>query len=238
VSCANIPRRQDEREEAVDLIRWYVVYAIESGATSWSMEQVSTPIVVKTLEALKAPGSPYRNKFEYGTFEFSDYGVPQQRKRLLAGSPGVVAKFRRIDKWHRSTKDAIAEPRGTHVRNNVCLGYRIHNPFNPSVKRYKRYTIEDSTRPISMPAYTVVSGNSLNWATFEDGPSGEEYRNSYDYTSLESFTVKESAKLQCFPDDYVFAEGKQNGMRLVGNAIPPVIMKQLLPTFMLPRFGQ
>lgn len=238
VSCANIPRRQDEREEAVDLIRWYIIYAIRSGATSWSMEQVSTPIVIKILETLRAPGSPYRNKFEYGTFEFSDYGVPQQRKRLLAGSPGLIARFRRLERWHRTVKDVILQPRGTHVRNNVCLGYRIDNPMNPSVKRYKRYTIEDSTRPISMAGYTVVSGNFLHWATFQEGPEGEEYRNSYDYTSLDAFNVEESAKLQCFPDSYAFPEGRQNGLRLVGNAIPPIIMRQLLPCFTSPHSHQ
>jgi site-specific DNA-cytosine methylase len=157
--------------------------------------------------------------------------VPQQRKRLLAGSPGLIARFKRLQTWHRSVADVIAEPRGTHVRNNVCLGYRIDNPLNPSVKRYKRYTLEDSTRPISMPAYTVVAGNSLQWATFEEGSNGEEYRQSYDYTSLEKFNVQESAALQCFPKNYMFCEGRQNALKLIGNAIPPIIAAQLLPEF-------
>jgi hypothetical protein len=59
VSCANQQRNEQEREDATALIRWYIVFAIESSASTWSMEQVSTPIVITTLESLKAPGSPY-----------------------------------------------------------------------------------------------------------------------------------------------------------------------------------
>lgn len=233
VSQANIPRDAEERARAVDLIKWYVTFAIESSAATWSMEQVSTPAVVQALESLKAPGSKYRNQFEYQTFEFADYGVPQERKRLLAGSPGIVARFARLPKCRRCVKDAIPDPRGTHVRNNVYLGVKVYNPVDARVKRYRRYRLWDSSRPISMPAYTVVAGNFLRWATFDEGIDGEAYRNSYDYTSLEPLTVEESAKLQCFPNDYRFATSKLNGIRLVGNAIPPLVMRQLLPPFEL-----
>lgn len=82
-----------------------------------------------------------------------------------------------------------------------------------------------------MPAYTVVAVNSLQWATFEEGSNGEEYRQSYDYTSLEKFNVQESAALQCFPKNYMFCEGRQNALKLIGNAIPPIIAAQLLPEF-------
>ena len=183
LSIANQQRVESEREEATDLIRWYIIFAIESDATSWTMEQVATPAVIETLEMMRAPGSPYRNKFEYAVFDFVDYGVPQERKRLLAGSRGIIARFQRLEKWHRSVQDVIREPRGTHTRNNVCLSSKVHHPFNSHTAKYRRISLVDGSRPVSKPAFTVVAKNCMFWAVFQDGPEGEAYKQSYNYRS-------------------------------------------------------
>jgi DNA mismatch endonuclease Vsr len=43
------------------------------------------------------------------------------------------------------------------------------------------------------------------------------------YSELRSITVREAARLQGFPDTFVFDSGQQTQMRHVGNAVPPLL---------------
>ena len=72
VSKANQSRDEDERRDALDAVRWYVNLAIESGATSWSMEQVATPVVLDGLQNIKAST---RKKFDFEIINFMNHGM-------------------------------------------------------------------------------------------------------------------------------------------------------------------
>jgi DNA (cytosine-5)-methyltransferase 1 len=39
-----------------------------------------------------------------------------------------------------------------------------------------------------------------------------------------AITPREAARLQCFPDDFIFPEGFSSAERLIGNAVPPLLM--------------
>jgi DNA (cytosine-5)-methyltransferase 1 len=39
-----------------------------------------------------------------------------------------------------------------------------------------------------------------------------------------AITPREAARLQCFPDDFIFPEGFSHAERLIGNAVPPLLM--------------
>jgi hypothetical protein len=116
VSKANQERDESGRQHAVTLIEWYIEFAMSSSATSWSMEQVATPIVLECIEKYRNKRTP-NHKFAYTVLNFNNMGVPQNRKRLIAGSPDVVARLLRIDQWQRCAKDVLVHPRGTHIRN-------------------------------------------------------------------------------------------------------------------------
>jgi DNA (cytosine-5)-methyltransferase 1 len=206
------------RGEALDLLRWYVDFALASTATTWSMEQVGTPMVVKCLESYRAVGAPNRTRIDFDVFDFYRRGVPQHRRRLIAGSPEIVARLRRAPCVHRSVCDVIAEPRGTHVRNYVSKA-----PVRPytvvdgkRVYRYIYYGPDACCNPVSGPSHTILAGIPLRWAT---PPTNGKYVR---------FTPTESAAVQCFPPRYILPKEPKLALRGVGNAIPPSIMKQLL----------
>ena len=218
VSKANQLRDPQRRKDAVALIKWFIDFALESSCTTWSLEQVASPIVMELIESYKNIDAPHRAKIDYEVFNFVNLGVPQPRRRLIAGSATVVARLRRAPRVHRSVRDVITKPRGTHVRNQV----RRANNESPKIVDGKRvYTYkwcvdDDYCKPISGPAHVVVAAYKLRWARPGTG------------TKFKLFNTRESAALQCFPENYKFPKESSLSIKLIGNALPPTIMQQML----------
>lgn len=216
VSVAKQIRVEEKREGAVGLIKWYIEFALASSASSWSMEQVATPIVVRYLETLKAPKAPHRNRFAYAIVNFYDYGVPQMRRRIIAGSPEVVAHLLRLPQWHRCAADLIVAPRETHLRNRLKWSSPKADPTGEKKWIYKEYTDEDSCMPITGRSPCVVAGHPLRWARPNEN------------VKLVALTPREQAMLQCFPSDYALGDHVETANRCIGNALPPIVMEQIL----------
>lgn len=89
---------------------------------------------------------------------------------------------------------------------------RWHNhEYNPGARSYVGHT----GSPLDEPAKTLKAGD-------HGVPGGENTLLKPD-GSLRYFTVRESARLQTFPDDYVLQGAWTEAMRQLGNAVPVLL---------------
>ena len=83
-----------------------------------------------------------------------------------------------------------------------------HHRLQPGARSYKGHT----GSPIDLPSKTLKAG-------VHGVPGGENMVLNVD-GSVRYFSVRESARLQTFPDDYVFHGSWSETMRQLGNAVP------------------
>lgn len=155
----------------------------------------------------------------YRLLNAADYGVPQRRERMIM----VCVR-----------KDLCAEfefPQATNagawVPLSVCVPvlaipekkYYFSEKAVQGMKNAKNNMKRGLAQDLNAPSLTVtshlakVSINSRDPVLLVD-PEKELYRR---------FTPREAARIQSFPDTFVFAGSETDAYRQIGNAIPPVL---------------
>jgi DNA (cytosine-5)-methyltransferase 1 len=104
-----------------------------------------------------------------------------------------------------TVRDAISDlPDPERFLANNIPNHRL----NPGARGYPGHT----GSPLDEPAKTLKAGD-------HGVPGGENMLSRAD-GSVRYFTVREAARLQTFPDDYIFRGGWSEAMRQLGNAVP------------------
>ena len=84
----------------------------------------------------------------------------------------------------------------------------LNHRYMPGARSYPGHT----GSPLDEPAKTLKAG--------DHGVPGGENTLAYPDGSVRYFTVRESARLQSFPDEFAFAGSWTESMRQIGNAVP------------------
>jgi DNA (cytosine-5)-methyltransferase 1 len=109
--------------------------------------------------------------------------------------------------WH-TVRDALVGLPDPESADRTELKNHEHNP---GARSYAGHT----GSPLDEPAKTLKAGD-------HGVPGGENMLLKPD-GSLRYFTVRESARLQTFPDDYILHGAWTEAMRQLGNAVPVVL---------------
>jgi len=213
VSNANRLVSVEERAHGVYLVKWFLEFALNSEATTWSMEQVPAGPVIEVVQNAM---SRYEGKLDYCIVDCVKLGVPQKRRRLFAGSPMLISKLRRRRAAKTAVRDFIANPRGTHTRLETCSGTSVTYKDGKKVKYSKTYSWDDLCRPLNEPCHTITASHGLRWAN--PGTRSKTFK----------MNRHEIKVLQTFPPDYKLNCSNTLGTMGVGNAVPPAAMRALL----------
>ncbi len=149
-------------------------------------------------------------RFDVWDLSAPDYGIPQSRRRLFLvgvrdGLPGFPLKPRKVSIKDRLTIDsALAD---------------LENVTDESVTNQSQYFV----------ATKATSGGGQGDHTNKRGEvaycirANARGRIQFHYSLNRRLTVRECARLQSFPDEFVFPFSTQRNLMLIGNAVPPVL---------------
>lgn len=136
----------------------------------------------------------------------SHYGIAQKRLRcLLIGSRSPFTPPPPTTPQPRTVRQMMTElgpPDGQNrhtIRVHEARAYKNHQPSK-----------------VDQPSKTVLAGTN--------GPGGGTNCVRFDDGSLRYFTLRELARLQGFPDDYVLPDVWTHAVKQLGNAAPPPLI--------------
>jgi DNA (cytosine-5)-methyltransferase 1 len=206
---------------------------------------LKAPECLHVVDELKARGFAVRT----GVVNCADYGVPQRRLRALVSAArfGLPVPWpetthgpgSRAGRGHRTVADAFAllpvDPDGRNW----------HRPYEDSPERLRRYRSipeggarGDLPGDLKFPCWRSDTGYSdvmgrLQWDRPSTTIRTEFFRadkGRYLHPRADRpITPREAARLQSFPDSFVFPEGHtlHSIGRQIGNAIPPLAAEAL-----------
>lgn len=213
---------ETELVQSERLVRWFLKQAVsKSGCTTWSMEEVDSPRIRAILEKYR---SKHADKVAWAVFDFEMLGVPQSRKRLIAGSPALIVRLQQLRglERRRGASSVLTDLRGTHIIGTRGTGQRRQkHKREPGTAKffYKTAEIDFQARPVSKPAPTVCAGVPPSWITARKGERAH---------SRARMDTDECAALQTFPPGYKWPEASGKSLRQIGNAVPPLVAQLLM----------
>jgi DNA (cytosine-5)-methyltransferase 1 len=156
---------------------------------------------------------------QWGSGEYWDrHGIsirhrPPPPQKLNAGLhrlPIAAGSASRLP-WNTVRDALIGLPDPRHQNSDLFLNHF----FQEGARSYPGHT----GSPLDLPAKTLKAG--------DHGVPGGENMLILDNGDLRYFSVRESARLQTFPDGYVFPGSWTETMRQLGNAVPVALSHQI-----------
>lgn len=244
---------EDKRNE---LYKSFVNFVRVFKPKAFVMENVPTILTMgdgAIKDAILADFSKLGYKVTYKVLTASDYGVPQNRRRavFVGLSYGTSFEFPipSIDR-HVTSEEALSDlpensmENGSPYISGPLSEFQIYaregsnGVFNHEITIHTAKTqqiismVPDGGNYKDLPeelwdtrkvhiAWTRLNSNKPSFTI----DCGHNHHFHYKFNRVP--TVRESARLQSFPDSFVFLGNKGSQLKQVGNAVPPLLARQI-----------
>jgi DNA (cytosine-5)-methyltransferase 1 len=181
----------------------------------------------------------------YNLLEAADYGVPQNRERVIfiGSRDGENATFpipkyckngQALPKW-RTLKDALI---GLFDAEPEFMAYSANRlKYLKLLKAGQNWrNLPEELKPEAMGgAYNSGGGKvgfyrRLSWDKPSPTITTSPHQKATDMchpVELRSLSVRESARIQTFPDDWIFYGSVSSKYKQIGNAVPVLLAKEI-----------
>lgn len=226
-------------QKAIDAINpmWFIAENVPGLMTSSGHD---------IMQEFANSGSGY--KLSVHLFNFEEYGVPQKRQRVIG--VGIRSDLNKIflppvptHLTSVSSREALKNVHLIEANNEMprhsqkvkdllasippgqnCWCEEVPEHLRLNVKKVKMSLIYRRLHP-DKPSYTIVA-------------SGGGGTLGYHYEEFRALTNRERARLQSFPDDFVFEGSPQSVRKQIGMAVPPLGAKVIGEALMKTMQGQ
>jgi DNA (cytosine-5)-methyltransferase 1 len=175
----------------------------------------------------------------FGILNTHDYGVPQDRKRVIIVGYRVQENVFFIpppkDLRHTKLKDAIydlrksAKPAVNKTYANTLLKIPNHEYLDATYS--SMYMSRNRVRAWDEPSFTIQAGGRHAPLHPSAPKMVNVARDKWAFVENEFYrrlTVREAARIQTFPDDFVFHyKNVLDGYKMIGNAVPVEFARRL-----------
>ncbi len=166
-----------------------------------------------------------------------DYGVPQKRNRIfiIGNRFGFENRFpKKMDGDQKSVEDAIGTmPPLASGESSVIPNHAAMNHTKQMLRKMSfvsnggsRGQIPKNLRPKSGDVRKYIKHDKTKPSVCVTG----DMRKIFHYSQNRALTVRELARLQSFPDDFVFLGKSISQQQQVGNAVPPLLAQAIAKT--------
>lgn len=181
-------------------------------------------VIMNDLAKITHEGKTIHYNVSHHLLNAADYGVPQTRRRLF-----IVGIRQDLESSFTPPKAVVSEENWVTSKEAIddlwgkekCSGIPNHKQISRA-RFYPGKTMQGNVqiRP-DRPSITIRAehhGNiEAHYRTLNNSTDNS------DMSGWRRLTVRECARIQSFPDSFIFKGAMSHTYRLVGNAVPPVL---------------
>jgi len=164
-------------------------------------------LIVEELESLG-----YKTNFQL--LNAVNYGVPQNRERLFLVGHNSVFQFPKLEIQRFNVGDAIFDLMSTLPKESKFLT----TAQDIYIAKYEKASKCINPRDLyfDKPSRTLTCRNL-------SGATGDMHRVKLSDGRRRRLLIKEAARLQSFPDSFIFTGAETSQFNQIGNAVPPLL---------------